>query len=192
VIELRIVWLKGDYVRNHERQRQASQTNCRFVLSFHFNSADNPKAGGSEIFSNGKSDADYIANKLLTVITQTLGTKSRGVKPALGSRVGFLRFYPCPAVLLEPCFISNPDEANLVHDLSVMRQLGEAIAEVLFKWLPFDSVLGIDIGHKFKTSNPSDRGARCFFGDYEADHAEQLAKVVAASIQLRTKEVMRR
>jgi hypothetical protein len=50
----------------------------------------------------------------------------------------------------------------------------------------FDAVLGLDIGHKFKTSQPNDRGARCFYGDFEADHAEQLAKVVAASIQIRS------
>ncbi|MFA0748568.1 N-acetylmuramoyl-L-alanine amidase family protein [Fervidibacter sp.] len=188
---MRVVWLKGDYVGNHERQRQASKANCRLVLSFHFNAAD-PKAQGSEVFSNGKGDADYIAAKLLHLITDILGTRSRGVKPAAGSRAGFLRFYPCPAVLMEPCFITNPEEANLVHDVQIVRQLGEAIADALVKWLPYDATVGLDIGHKFKTSQPNDRGARCFYGDFEADHAEQLAKVVAASLQLRTKEVVQR
>jgi hypothetical protein len=189
---VRIVWLKGDYVGNHERQMQASKANCRLVISFHFNAHNNPKTSGSEVFSNGKGDADYIAAKLLHIITSVLGTKSRGVKKAEGSRAGFLRFYHCPAILLEPCFITNPDEANLVHDVQVIRKLGEAIADALVKWLPFDAVIGIDIGHKFKTSQPDDRGARCFYGDFEADHAEQLAKVVAASLQLRTKEVAMR
>ena len=183
---MRIVWLKGDYVGNHERQSQASKENCRLVISFHFNAHSNAKANGSEVFSNGKGDADYIAARLLHIITNILGTRARGVKPAAGSKAGFLRFYHCPAVLLEPCFITNPDEANLVHDVSIVRQLGEAIAMALVKWLPFDAVLGFDIGHKFKTSQTNDKGARCFYGDFEADHAEQLAKVVAASIQIRS------
>ena len=183
---MRIIWLKGDYVENHERQAQASKANCRLVISFHFNAHHNSKANGSEVFSNGKGDADYIAARLLHIITNILGTRSRGVKPAQGSRAGFLRFYPCSAVLLEPCFITNPEEANLIHDVQVVRRLGEAIADALVKWLPFDAVLGLDIGHKFKTSQPNDKGARCFFGDFEADHAEQLAKVVAASIQIRS------
>jgi len=191
---MKIVWLKGDYVGNHERQQQASKANCRLVVSFHFNAASNPQASGAEVYHNGKGDAEPIANKLLTVITKVLGNRPRGVKSALGSRAGFLRFYHCPAVLLEPAFVSNLEEATMLHDVNVVRQLGEAIAEVLWRWLPFDAVLGIDIGHKFKTSSPNDRGARCvaLANCFEADHAEQLAKVVAASIQIRTKEVVAR
>ncbi len=133
-----------------------------------------------------------LAHRLLKTISGVWGVRQRGVKNAAGTRAGFIRFYHSPAILLEPCFLSNAEEANLVHDVDALRQLGEAIADVLWRWLPFDAVLGLDIGHKFKTSRPHDRGARCFYGDYEADHAEQSAKVVAASLQLRTKEVMRR
>ena len=44
-------------------------------------------------------------------------------------------------------------------------------------------VIGLSVGHKYKTSNPNDRGAACVFGDWEADHAEALAKKVAALLQ---------
>lgn len=182
---MKIVWLKGDYTVKKERQQQAAEAGCDFVISFHFNSANDAKANGSEIFHNERGIAETLANRLLLTITKTLKTRARGVKRAIGSRASFIRHYHCPAVLLEPCFISNRTEAEKMHDVSIVRALGEEIANEVAKWLPSSAKVGIDIGHKFKTSAPDDRGARCFFGDYEADHAEQLAKVVAASLQLR-------
>lgn len=189
---MKIVWLKGDYVGKHERQEQAKKANCRLVISFHFNAHSNSKAEGAEAYHNNKGDAAFIAYRLTLVTTRLLGVRFRKVTIASGTRAAFINFYHCPAVLIEPCFITNPEEANLVHDDSVMRKLGESIANELFRWLPFDAIVGFDIGHKFKTSSISDKGARCFYGDYEADHAEKLAKIVAASIQLKTKEVMRK
>ena len=182
---MRLIWLKGDYIGKHERQQVAMKAGCHFVVSFHFNSFSDPRANGAEIYHNGKGNAQTIAEKLLTVITSVLKNRARGVKDAKGSRAGFIRHYHCPAVLLEPCFVSNPNEAALVHDVKTLRALGEAIANVLRSWLPDDAVVGLDIGHKFKRSNSDDRGAKCVLGDFEADHAERLAKVVAASLTQR-------
>ena len=45
------------------------------------------------------------------------------------------------------------------------------------------AVIGLSVGHKYKTSSPNDRGAACVFGDWEADHAEDLARKVAKLLQ---------
>jgi hypothetical protein len=45
------------------------------------------------------------------------------------------------------------------------------------------AVIGLSVGHRYKTSNPNDKGAVCAFGDWEADHAEVLAKKVAELLQ---------
>lgn len=180
---MKVVWLKGDYTKKRERQQQAKIHGCRFVISFHFNSFSDPTANGAEVYYNEKGDSEFVAQGLMKVITQTLKVKSRKVASAKGSRASFINAYPCPAVLIEPCFVSNPNEAKLLHDVTTMRKLGEGIADLLLRWLPFDSVVGLDVGHKFKTSSPNDRGAACVLGDTEADHAEQLAKIVAAKIE---------
>jgi hypothetical protein len=182
---MRLIWLKGDYVGRHERQQAASKAGCDFVICFHFNSFNDPRASGAEVYHNNKGNAKTIAEQLLTAITDVLKNRPRGVKDAQGSRAGFIRHYHCPAVLIEPCFVSNPDEAAKVHDVDTLRALGEAIASVVWKWFPAKAVIGLDIGHKFKRSNPDDRGAKCVLGDWEADHAERLAKVVAASLTQR-------
>lgn len=184
------MWLKGDYTGvRKERQKQALKERCDLVLSFHFNAFNNPHAGGAEVYHNGKANAAAIAEALLKAIVTVTGVRARRIASAYGTRAAFITAYACPAVLLEPCFLTNPDEAALLHDERVLRHLGETIASTI---APFTRRFGIDIGHKFKTSSPHDKGARCVLGDYEADHAEQLAKVVAASLQLRTKEVVMR
>lgn len=185
---MRIAWLKGDYTgKNKERQKAAGQKGCSLVISFHFNASANPKASGAEVYHNEKGNAETVAKALLSSITQVLGVKARGVKKAKGTRASFIQHYPCPAVLLEPCFVTNPKEAALLHDVAVIRKLGETLAATLFAHTPTrphaHTPIGIDIGHKFKTTNPDDRGARCFLGDFEANHAEKLAKVVAASLR---------
>ncbi len=190
---MRIAWLKGDYVgKNKERQKTAGQKGCQLVISFHFNSSANPKAKGAEVYHNEKGESEVLADALLSSITQVLGVRARGVKKAKGTRASFLQHYPCPAVLLEPCFVTNPKEAAFLHDIKTMRRLGEAIAGTILLVTrpssPIPSVLGLDIGHKFKTSQPYDKGAKCALGDFEADHAERLAKVVAASLRLKEKE----
>lgn len=182
---MKIIWLKGDYVKNYERQEQAKKLGCNFVISFHFNSAKNKEANGTEGYHNGKGSAPYIAYRLVSVISKVLGIRQRKIVPAKGTRAAFIDFYHCPAVLLEVCFISNPQEAMFFHDPDKrhIHRLGKKIADEILSLLPSSSVLGIDIGHKFKSSQPKDKGAKCVFGDYEADHAEQLANIVTTSIQ---------
>jgi len=48
---LKIVWLKGDYTgKNKERQRQAEKEKCDIVIEFHFNSAGDRAASGTEVW----------------------------------------------------------------------------------------------------------------------------------------------
>jgi hypothetical protein len=104
----------------------------------------------------------------------------RTIPASTGARASFINSYPCAAVLLEPLFISNRQEAAWIHDIGNLRALGESIASEIAKYN--GAVIGLSIGHKFKSSAPDDRGALCILGDTEADHAERLAKVVAAAL----------
>jgi len=175
-----IAWLKGDYVGKHERQEAAKKRRCDVVLSFHFNSASSPLAAGAEVFYNDKPGAKELARELLEAITTAIPVPKRGIKAAARTRAAFINHYHCPAVLMEPLFLSNPREAELVHDLDTVRRLASAIAKVVHH--RGYRRIGIDIGHKFKTSNPNDTGASCVFarGCTEAFHAEHLAKAVAS------------
>ncbi|MEM3357189.1 MAG: N-acetylmuramoyl-L-alanine amidase [Candidatus Bathyarchaeia archaeon] len=180
---MRVVFLKGDYTgKDKTRQLQAKLKGVNFVVSFHFNSASNPKAQGAEVYYNIHASKD-IADALMDAIVGVLNNPRRIVREATNTRASFINHYHCPAVLIEPCFISNKHEAEMIHDVETLRKLGESIAQTLRRFLPKEATVGLDIGHKFKEMSPYDKGAKCVLGDWEADHNERLAKVVAASLK---------
>ena len=182
---MQTIRLTGDYVGNHERQRQASAAGCTCVLDFHFNSFDKPSANGGECFyQKGQSRSKELAKAIVEAITSCgLKLRSESLKESVNTRAGFIDYYQCPTVLLEPLFLSNPADAAWIHRPENVQALGKAIAERLRPLLRTQDILGISIGHKGKTSQPKDRGTECLHGDDEADHAEALAAVIESALQ---------
>jgi hypothetical protein len=179
-----VVWLRGDYVRpNLDRQAQAEQAGCALALDFHFNS-NGSSASGGEIWHKPGDDASHqLALALRDALAQVgLPLRNPAVRSATGNtRAGFVRHYPCPAVLLEPLFVSNPTQAAWIHNNGHLLALGEAIAAAVKAALPTGGVVGLSVGHRYKR-RPGDEGAGCVRGDSEADHAEELAHVVAEQL----------
>jgi N-acetylmuramoyl-L-alanine amidase len=129
---LKIVWLKGDYTgKNKERQRQAEKEKCDIVIEFHFNSAGDRAASGTEVWHRQHSIFSRQLASILHDRIITLGFKPRGVKSAVPtSRASFINSYPrtCLVVLLEPCFVSNRSDAEKLHQDGFMDRLASAIA----------------------------------------------------------------
>jgi N-acetylmuramoyl-L-alanine amidase len=189
---LKIVWLKGDYTgKNKERQRQAEKEKCDIVIEFHFNSAGDRAASGTEVWHCQYSMFSRQLASILHDKITALGFKPRGVKSAVPtSRASFINSYPptCVVVLLEPCFVSNRSDAEKLHQDGFIDRLANAIVAGIKDFIKTNanrkfSVIGLGVGHKYKTSNPNDKGAECVFGDWEADHAEDLARKVAELLQ---------
>jgi N-acetylmuramoyl-L-alanine amidase len=189
---LKIVWLKGDYTgKSKERQRQAEKEKCDIVIEFHFNSADDKAASGTEVWHRQYSMSSRQLASILHDKITALGFKPRGVKSAVPtSRASFINSYPttCTVVLLEPCFVSNRSDAERLHQDGFIDRLADAIVAGIKDFIKTNAnrkfnVIGLSVGHRYKTSNPNDKGAACIFGDWEADHAEDLAKKVAELLQ---------
>jgi hypothetical protein len=91
--------------------------------------------------------------------------------------------------LLEPAFVTNRDDARKLHNQKVLTQLADRISSTIqqfareLSYRPIQ-VVGLSVGHKYKTSQPNDRGAPCVLGDTEADHAEALARLVQQRLSL--------
>lgn len=181
---MRTIRLTGDYVGNHARQQQAADAGCTAVLDFHFNSDASASAHGGECFYQRDQPRSLeLAQAITAAYTDRgLSLRKEPVKESLGTRAGFIDYYGCPTVLLEPMFVSTPSEATWLHEPGNIQALGSAIAAQLRPLLGNGAVIGISVGHKGKTSKPNDRGAECVCGDDEADHAEALAAAVEAGL----------
>lgn len=108
------------------------------ALELHFNSSDNPKASGFEYLHHEDSGRGHDLAIALTDFQRARFPRafSRGVKyiSKRGRGWAFLNLTPCPAVICEPFFGSNPEEwAAYKADPA---KLAECYAEALISHLP--------------------------------------------------------
>lgn len=87
------------------------------LIDIHFNASASVSSNGTEVILPNQytSEERAIAETLLATITNTLGTKSRGIKTekdtAVGS-IGILNKPDCLNVLLEICFVTNQSDVD--------------------------------------------------------------------------------
>ena len=178
--------LKGDYAGDgasgHERQRMAKSKGCICVVEFHFNSAADAKARGAEVhFQKGVPDSLKFADAMWAEIA-TVGLPGHGNMPvkstAEAKRSAFIDHYEMPAILLEPLFISNPEQAKWIHEEANLQKLAAVISAGIKGEFFKGGTIGLSPGHAYKTSSPSDKGSKCSLGDQEVDHVLKLIKAV--------------
>ncbi|MDT3367894.1 MAG: N-acetylmuramoyl-L-alanine amidase [Bacteroidota bacterium] len=93
------------------------------LIDIHFNASASASANGTEVVLPNYYNAEerIIAEKLLSTITDTMGTKSRGIKTekdtAVGT-IGILNKPDCNNILLEICFITNQQDVSLYRQSS--------------------------------------------------------------------------
>jgi hypothetical protein len=176
-----VVKLKGDYVDHHERQEQARQAGCRLVVEFHFNSNGSTAIGGETWYKPGDTFSRQVASDIRSR-HHTIGLPLHGDGPhaaVQGTRASWIRHYDQGAILLEPLFVSNPGQAAWIHEAANVVRLAEQVAEAIVNATQDSDVIGLSVGHRYKTTNPHDEGAPCRGGDDEADHNEALCNKVA-------------
>jgi N-acetylmuramoyl-L-alanine amidase len=139
---------EGDrFIDLEERARMARRWNADLFISIHANSAANPSASGAETFvlaapghsstatgsrAGGVSAGHQhsVQSAILgyhvqrTLVAQT-GVANRGLKRA---RFVVLRDAPCPAVLVECGFLSNPQEERRFMDPEFRENMARGIA----------------------------------------------------------------
>ncbi|WP_353893334.1 N-acetylmuramoyl-L-alanine amidase [Proteinivorax hydrogeniformans] len=109
-----------------ERVRVANDNNADIFVSVHVNGFTDPTARGTETYwyTRGSSSSRRLAQIMQRRMLSALNRRDRGVKQA---NFYVLRETDMPAVLLEPLFITNPEEAELIQ----RKETKEKIAEVI-------------------------------------------------------------
>ncbi|MEN3369219.1 MAG: hypothetical protein V7609_1362 [Verrucomicrobiota bacterium] len=180
----KITWLTGDYANVTTRQEQATERGCAATVDFHFN-GNGPDAKGGEVwYKPGSAEARALGQTIVDGFAALdLPFHGDPLKEAVqGNRASFIRHYQCPAVLVEPLFVSNPsaNQAGWIHDDANVQALAAMIAAALEEATEDEEALvGLSIGHLYKLSSPRDTGVDCVRGDTEAKHAKAVAEAVA-------------
>jgi len=179
-----ITWLTGDYANVNDRQGQAAKRGCAVTIDFHFNGNGADAKGGEVWYKPGDANARPLGRAIVDAYT-ALGLPFHGTEPlkeaVQGNRASFIRHYPCPAVLIEPLFVTNPsaNQAGWIHDDKNVQSLAQRIAQALENATQDEkSLVGLSIGHLYKPSSRGDTGVDCVLGDTEAAHARAVAEAV--------------
>ena len=180
----KVRFYKGDY---SERQRQANEEQCVAYVEHHFNSSHSPTANYTVVITGanasqtsrnwGRWYAQAIAREFSVPLGGDQGIKVGGFD---GRGDANLRYTEMPALLLEPLFASNPQHAEWIHSEAGQTRLARVLCESIQRFFQKGGLIGFSVGHKYKRSNPNDRGAPVQGGGMEADYAEAvLVKAVA-------------
>lgn len=113
---------------------QANLNRADLFVSIHCNAFSNCNANGTEtlIYDYG-GKSEYAARFIQENLVEYLETTDRGVK--VRNDLIVLKNTNMPAVLVEPAFISNYDEAIMLRDRQ--EEIAEAIAEGIISYLEF-------------------------------------------------------
>lgn len=120
---------RGEYLAENERARVANEQDVDLVLSIHMNSSTDPTAGGASCyyFGTDKYHSPYgyrLANHIQDELISALGCMDCRVHRMALPILSDTRM---PVVIVEPAFLSNPEEERLLHDPDYIGRISTAI-----------------------------------------------------------------
>jgi len=117
------IYLSGSHIemrnidpgRLESKVKQINLIKADLAVETHFNSSENPHASGFEVlYYPGSEDGKILAQCLLQSFHEYLPFRNRGVKER--ADLLFLSSTGCPAVIIEPFFISNDSEMMFLEN----------------------------------------------------------------------------
>jgi N-acetylmuramoyl-L-alanine amidase len=126
----------GDNPTVEARARRANEAGAVLLVSIHTN--DGPaEAGGCTTLYYGTERTESPAGRRLAELIQEEMCRRIGLADCRTHRMALpiLRETSMPAVQVEPCFITNPDEERLLADPGFVSNVAGAIAEAIGRFL---------------------------------------------------------
>ena len=119
-----------------ERAARANAAGADVLVAIHLNDHGDPAAEGSSCYYFGRLESYSLAGRALADVVQEEVVARTGLKDGRTHPKAFpiLRESSMPAVLLEPCFITNPKEEALLRQERFRREIAAAVADALDRY----------------------------------------------------------
>jgi N-acetylmuramoyl-L-alanine amidase len=119
-----------------ERATRANATGADVLVAIHMNDHADPGAEGSSSYYFGRLGSYSLAGRALADMVQEEITARTGLKDGRTHPKAFpiLRESTMPAVQIEPCFLTNPKEEQLLGEERFRRELVVAVADALERY----------------------------------------------------------
>lgn len=119
-----------------EKIRNANEAKPDAAVEIHFNGHTDPTSNGTECLHGSNPRDKILAGHIQIQLIKRLGLRDRGVKfadyqgtPDVIDECAFSRLIDAPATYVEPCFLTNPKEAELLKDSSYLYKIAVAVFE---------------------------------------------------------------
>jgi len=126
-----------------ERAQHANREDVEAILSIHCNGMDSPAAHGAAAYYFGHDGAVSERGRLLAqlVVDRVVGATGTLNCRTHPSTTALLRESRAPAALIEPGFLTHPDEGRRLADPGHQREIAAALADAVVAFLTGDRVL---------------------------------------------------
>ena len=116
-----------------DRAARANGAEADVLVGIHINGHEDPSAEGSSSYYFGRMGATSVAGQTLAELIQEELSAATGLRDGRAHPKAFtiLRETSMPAVVVEPCFITNPKEERLLSQEAFRRAVAGAIATAL-------------------------------------------------------------
>lgn len=188
----RVVFVTGDY---RARQERANQLGAALYLEGHANSSTNQRADYAMcvVGSNASATSKEIGRELAAAFGTAFdvgGDKDTDVGYGDGIRQdgrgdGNVRYTDMPAVLMEPGFCSNPEQARLMESEDGLNTAARIIFNTVSNHITSGATIVLSVGHIGKRSAPNDRGAVWLGERFDTEAAYAHAYMNRAAVMLR-------
>lgn len=126
-----------------DRAAQANAADVELVLSIHVNGASSPQAKGAAAYYFGRDElrserGRTLADLALDQVLAVMGTADCRIH---ATTTAILRETRAPATIIEPGFLSHPEEGRRLADPTVQRQLADALAGAVSRFLVGDAAV---------------------------------------------------
>jgi N-acetylmuramoyl-L-alanine amidase len=114
-----------------ERAARANGSGAEILISRHLNCHDDPGAEGSSCYYFGRLGSVSVAGEALAGVIQDEIVTATGLRDGRThpKAFGLLRETRMPAVHVEPCFLTNPKEEQLLREEPFLRELVRAMGQ---------------------------------------------------------------
>jgi N-acetylmuramoyl-L-alanine amidase len=119
-----------------DRAARANAAAADVLVAIHLNDHADPAAEGSSSYYFGRLGSYSLAGRALAEVVQEEITARTGLKDGRTHQKAFaiLRESTMPAVQIEPCFLTNPKEEQLLGEERFRRELVVAVADALERY----------------------------------------------------------
>jgi hypothetical protein len=134
------------------RQQLANKVGCSAYCEAHFNAHTNKAVNyAMAIVDHAASGASKAwAREYTALCSRAFGHADRGVVIGPGRGSYNVRFAKCPAILVEPGFVSNAEFAAIVQTGEGIDAVARCLVDSIRACFPDGGLVGLSVGHMYR------------------------------------------